>query len=181
VTWPEAPTDQVRVLPISSLIGVFVPQVVFVEGETSRWRPEGQPGVRVVGKLYNWDWESMPEPVGDGHLIDWEHFINSTRIPLNFVGRVKVVMGENATCHGVKLGLHRSGKEIMLGATHSADGQFKMVAENGGLVELMEPLSEWFLTVEHTCTRDGASLSQKFAFANSKQLDEEYLKLKPVS
>lgn len=66
------------------------------------------------------------------------------------------------------------------GETHSADGPFRMLAENGGLLELLEPFSEWTLLVEHSCSLNGSSLSQKFAFVG-KPLDGEVVKLEPVS
>jgi len=127
----------------------------------------------------------MPEPVGAGQHVD-EAFINSTRVELNFDGRVKVVMGENATCHGAKLALYRSGSKIMSGATHSADGPFRMYAEDGGLLELMEPLSEWMLVVEHTCNKEWALRRHEFRLVASKRLGPkgEYFKaakLEPAS
>lgn len=56
-----------------------------------------------------------------------------------------------------------------------------MYAEDGGLLELLEPLADWVLVVKHSCTQDGELHAQKFHLANSKG---EYIKaarLEPVS
>lgn len=94
-----------------------VPQTMLVDGKTSS---KQQPGIRVVGRLFNWEWESMPEP-SPSQTID-QAFINSTRIPLNFVGRVKVGVeetvalsgGERFSCHGVKMALYRNESEVIM-------------------------------------------------------------------
>lgn len=89
-----------------------VPQTMFVEGESGGGGANKQPAgsLKVVGKLYNWDYDEVPEP--EAEIID-EAFINSTRVPLNFEGRVKVGVEGNGTCRGVRLELYRRDRKIM--------------------------------------------------------------------
>jgi len=156
-----------------------VPKMLFVEYDSgglfgSYWEAGRQRNdYRVVGRLYNWDYESMPQP--NNHL--GEELLNAS-VPLHFEGRVTVTMRGNGTCNGVKLALYNGERKIMSGSTHSADGPFEMYAERGGFIELIEQrLAEWQLVVEDTCNSEWSLHSQKFRL-NSKGLGEkkEYFK-----
>jgi len=139
-----------------------VPKVMVVEGGV--WGLfSDQPGIKVVGRLYNWDYDTKP--------MESEEFFNGSRkVPLYFDGRVEVHVRENVTCKGAKLAIYRGGKEIMSGSTHLSDGPVWMFTEDGGLLETMEPLSDWILTVEHSCNRDSAPYTKKFRLTSSKRV-----------
>lgn len=87
--------------------------------------------------------------------------------------------------------VHRQSYEwcdgFRVGSTHSANSQFQLYAENGGLVELMEPLSDWYLLVEHTCNGEWDLREQMFRFTADNERfgpQGEYLKaakLEPIS
>lgn len=84
------------------------PQTMFVDGEIGGGgynQPVGR--LRVVGRLYNWNYDDLPMP--DSH----ERLDRSIRVPLIFEGRVKVGVEKNTTCHGVRLALYRGARKIM--------------------------------------------------------------------
>lgn len=90
-----------------------VPKTVFAEGEAVHVPYFGISGVRVVGRLFNWEVEAMPQ-VGYKNING--DFVASTQVPLNFAGRVTVHVEEvekNMTCAGTKLELHRGERKIM--------------------------------------------------------------------
>jgi len=87
-----------------------VPMSVFVEGESvGDWRGDS-PSIKLVGRLYNWDYEAMPQRPKEHE----ETYANSTtKVALHFDGRVKVGVGEHHFCSGARLALHRAGRKIM--------------------------------------------------------------------
>lgn len=85
-----------------------VPKVMVVEG--GMWGLfSPQPGIKVVGSLFNWNYST--KPMGLKEFLG--NVSSGRRVPLHFDGRVEVHVSGNATCKGTKLALYRGGSEIM--------------------------------------------------------------------